>query len=65
MLQRNGFSRETSEYIKQNKVKYVVETTNGPRLRTKLLECPKESVKREVLDIQYNVPELFISSDDI
>lgn len=60
LLQRNGFSRETSEYIKQNKAKYVVETPNGPKLKMTLLECPKESVKNEVQDIQYNVPELFI-----
>ena len=56
----NGFSRETSEYIKQNKAKYVVDTPNGPRLLMSILQCPKESVKNEVADIQFNVPELFI-----
>ena len=60
MLQRNGFSRETSEYIKQNKNKYVVDTELGPRLLMSILDCPKESVKNEVSDIQFNVPELFI-----
>ena len=60
MLQRNGFSRETSEYIKQNKGKYVVDTANGPKLLMSILQCPKESVKNEVADIQFNVPELFI-----
>ena len=60
MLQRNGFSRETSEYIKQNKNKYVVDTELGPRLLISILDCPKESVKNEVADIQFNVPELFI-----
>lgn len=60
LLQRNGFSRETSEYIKQNKAKYVVDTPNGPKLKMTLLACPKESVKNEVQDIQFNVPELFV-----
>ena len=29
MLQRNGFSRETSTYIKKNKEDYVVVTADG------------------------------------
>lgn len=64
MLQRNGFTRETSEYIKQNRLKYVVETLQGPKLRDEILNCPKESVKNEVADIKFNVPELFVSDGD-
>ena len=64
MLQRNGFTRETSEYIKQNRLKYVTETPQGPKLRDEILNCPKESVKNEVADIKFNVPELFVSDGD-
>ena len=60
LLQRHGFSRETAEYIKQNKSKYVVETTLGPKLLKCILDCPKDAIRNEVADIHYNVPELFI-----
>ena len=60
LLQRNGFSRETSEYIKLNRGKYVVDTTMGPKLRMTLKECPKDFVREEVSNIILNVPELFI-----
>ena len=60
LLQRNGFSRETSEYIKLNRVKYVVDTAMGPKLRMTLKECPKDFVREEVSNIILNVPELFI-----
>ena len=60
LLQRNGFSRETSEYIKLNRGKYVVDTSVGPKLRMTLKECPKDFVREEVSNIILNVPELFI-----
>ena len=60
LLQRNGFSRETSEYIKIHRGKYVVDTPLGPKLLKTLLECPKQYVKEEVANIILNVPELFI-----
>ena len=60
LLQRNGFSRETSEYIKIHRGKYVVDTPLGPKLIKTLLECPKQYVKEEVANILLNVPELFI-----
>ena len=59
-FQRNGFSRDTADYIRQHKEKYVFHTIDGIKIKKSLLECEKESVKSEVLDIQYNVPELFI-----
>lgn len=59
-FQRNGFSRDTADYIRQHKEKYVVHTNEGIKIKKSLLECEKESVKLEVQDIQYNVPELFI-----
>jgi len=61
MLQRNGFSRETSTYIRHNRAVYVVETTEGEaKLRRSIAECPSMSVRKEVADILYNIPELFV-----
>lgn len=65
LLQRNGFSREASEYIKQNKNKYVIDTPTGPKLSNDLLCCHKESIKYEIKNIQFNVPELFIEKPKI
>lgn len=60
-LQRNGFSRETSTYIKQHRDEYVVEIPDGDiKLRRSLANCPSASVRREIADIQYNIPELFV-----
>ncbi len=59
-FQRNGFTRETADYIREHKDKYVSESSNAIKLKKSLLNCEKESVKAEVQEIQYNVPELFI-----
>lgn len=59
MLQRSGFSREASQYIRQNKSKYVIYTPAGPLLHMSILSCPKEAIRNEVADIRFNVPELF------
>lgn len=59
-FQRNGFTRETADYIREHKDKYVCELPNAIKLKKSLLNCEKESVKAEVQDIQYNVPELFV-----
>lgn len=62
VLQRSGFSRETSTYIKKNRDEYVFTMKNGEKkIRKSILECHNQSVKREALEIQYNMPELFIS----
>ena len=61
MLQRNGFSRETSTYIRKNREKYVILTSDRQiKLHRSLLECDNISVQKEVADVQYNVPELFV-----
>lgn len=59
-FQRNGFSRETADFIREHKDRYVVHTQQGYKIKKSLLDCSKESVKTEVQDIKYNVPELFI-----
>ena len=61
MLQRNGFSRETATYIRKNQNEYVVLTSdNEIKLRKSLIECGNVSVMKEVADIIFNIPELFI-----
>lgn len=59
-LQRSGFSRETSTYIRQHKSEYVVYTQEVVKLRRSIAQCPSASVRKEVADIQYNIPELFL-----
>jgi len=60
-LQRNGFSRETATYIRKNQNEYVVLTSdNEIKLRKSLIECGNVSVMKEVADIIFNIPELFI-----
>ena len=62
LLQRSGFSRETSTYIRQHKSEYVVITQNGGvKLRRSLLQSRNFGVARESADIQYNVPEIFVN----
>lgn len=60
-LQRNGFSREASTYIKQH-LEYITEVNGEYKVETKLLECPSKSVCKEAAEIKYNIPELFIGS---
>jgi hypothetical protein len=61
MLQRNGFSRETSVYIRTHKDEYVVTMPDGSlRLHISLLGCPSVSVCKEAAEIIYNIPELFV-----
>ena len=58
-FQRNGFSRETAEYIRSHH-EYIVHTPQGFKLKKSLQECGKQSVQEEIVDILFNVPELFI-----
>ncbi len=65
ILQRSGFKRDSTEYIRRNADKYVRGTSDNPKLRRKaLLECPNELVKRDTEEIQYNLPELFIDEGE-
>ena len=61
ILQRSGYKRESTDYIKSNADKYVRGSEDDPKLLKKaLLECPDELVRKDTQEIQYNVPELFI-----
>lgn len=61
-LQRNGFSRETATYIRTHRHEYVVQSSDGRvKIRNALLQCHSPSVRREVGEIKYNAPALFIN----
>lgn len=58
-FQRNGLSRETANYIKLNY--YYKKFNDGEyRLLNSIKNCEKESVVREIFDLMYNAPELFV-----
>lgn len=59
-LQRSGFSREASSYIRQNASEYIVLVDGEPKVKLSLLECKNAMVRHEAEEIRYNVPELFI-----
>ena len=59
-LQRNGFSRESSTYIKQH-LEYIEQVNGEYKVKNKLLECPSKSVCKETTEIKYNIPELFVN----
>lgn len=67
-LQRSGFKRDSTEYIRGNADKCVRGTPDNPKLLLKkknaLLKCPNELVRRDTEEIQYNVPELFIDEGE-
>jgi len=60
MLQRNGFSREMSTYRRQHRIGYVFKVELDIKLRRALAQCPNASICKEVADIQYNIPGLFV-----
>ena len=57
-LQRNGFSRESANYIKQN-AWYILKTEDGLKLRRSLLTCKNTDVRTEAELIALNRPLLF------
>lgn len=62
LLQRNGFSREVSTYIRNNKDEFIIEGPDGKwHLSTALLECSNTNARTEASSVLYNMPELFIA----
>ncbi len=60
LLQRSGFSREASTFIKDNRDLYVVKRNDGSLvLRKTLLECENNTAKKEARELIYNMPEIF------
>lgn len=58
-LQRNGFSREASTYIRQH-TEYITQINGEYKVKTTLLDCPSKMVCKEAIEIKYNIPELFV-----
>mgnify|MGYP002516379741 FL=1 len=58
-LQRNGLSREASDYIRQHP-EFIARTKDGYKLKRNILECKKDAIRDELNDIQFNIPELFV-----
>jgi len=57
-LQRNGFSREASTYVKQH-LEYITLINGEYKVKDALLKCPSKAVCKEAAEIKYNIPELF------
>ena len=65
LLQRNGFSRESARFIKENP-EYVVKDGSTGRLKLKasLSKCGRTSVENEVEYIRQNIPGIFVDEED-
>jgi hypothetical protein len=64
LLQRNGFSRESARFIKENS-EYVIKdgSTGQLKLSTELFKCGRTNIENEVAYIRQNVPGIFTSED--
>lgn len=60
LLQRNGFSRESARFIKENP-EYVIKdgSTGQLKLSTALFNCGRTNIENEVAYIRQNVPGIF------
>ena len=59
-FQRNGLTRETSDFIRKYKHKYVHKSNNVYNLKKSLLQCGNKEVEKELREVIFNIPELFI-----
>ncbi|MCR0349539.1 hypothetical protein MKA46_15275 [[Clostridium] innocuum] len=62
-LQRNGFSREAANYIKDHASEYIIygeDDTAEIKLKRTLLECTNNTVRTDAESIVYNIPKLFL-----
>lgn len=64
-LQRNGFSRESANYIKDHASVYVIDCDGVLHLSRKLLNCNNTDVRSESAIIDLNRPGLFIEEDTL
>lgn len=64
ILQRSGFQRESTAYIMDHSDDYVRGDADEPKLLRTILECPNDLVRRDADEVQYNVPELFITEGE-
>lgn len=59
LLQRFGFSRESATYIRRNVTNPIAAEGNKFYLNPNLLESPNINVRKEAVEIKFNVPEAF------
>lgn len=57
-LQKNGFSREASMYIKRNS-KYLEKINGEYKINKKIIEKCNTMIRKELTEISFNIPELF------
>lgn len=65
LLQRYGFTRESSKYLEEpgNKEKYVFDDGIEIKIYDDIFECEDEMVKMNAKDVNLNSPELFIKKE--
>lgn len=60
MLQRNGFTRETATFLKQHK-EFLIDVDGETKISTAIVGTAKTSVVKEIGEVMYNIPDLFVS----
>ena len=65
-LQRYGFSRESATYIRDNQDDYIEMQEDGTiKIRwADIQKCTDSEVQRELPDVHFNTPELFIGESE-
>ncbi len=58
-FQRNGLTRETADYIREHQ-EFITIVNGEYKLKKTILECKKDTIRDEMHDVIYNVPELFV-----
>lgn len=58
-LQQIGFSRETAIYIYKNRYRYI-EYDEKPKIKISILDCDSKSILKEIEEIKFNMPEVFV-----
>lgn len=59
-LQRLGFSRENSTYLRAHPEYYQLGEANRVFLKAEILDCPNPEVRMEAAEICFNAPEYFL-----
>lgn len=59
-LQQNGYSRESSEYIEDNKDEFIIQVDNNYFVSKNILKANDLDAVSETKEIEINVPEIFI-----
>lgn len=59
-LQQNGYSRESSAYIENNKDEFIIQADNNYFISKNILKANDLDIVSETKKIEINVPEIFI-----